>query len=1135
MATTRRLPKVHPLNEILPKGTEGGKEFARIVDLLLFHEARQNGRKITVFNDAAGDYNGLDSFEGDRFRKDGTTGYQYKFFPTPLSARHRAEIKHSLLKAKERSTKMKLKKWILILPDDLTESATNNDGGDVSWFESLRTEHKINFETEAWGHTKLQSLFLKTPSLCLFYYPELIEAGLQRKKSLQDTRIIYDDNLHQTYGRIEFIGMSVYKEEATRGVPMEDIYIPLSAIPESAEDSGDNRFRTKTIDLLKPGARYVVLGDPGSGKSTLLKFLAMVGSSKPLQNRCGIPPDDRLPILISLRRYADELKGRPNLPLLDYAIEVTKADFSLDAADKSFFEYWLDAGRTILLFDGLDELPNPSFKEIIRNRIQNFVAAYPSNTTITTSRIVGYDSAFRFNDKKFQHLKLAKLQLTEIEQFIRDWYKIRIDNPKERDRNVNDLARIVGDPSHKAIRELAENPLLLTIVALVHRIDAVLPDERVVLYQKCTETLLNTWHKWKFRSEEEKHAGKTERRNRRRIEAIAYWMQCRAGETSPGMRAVVPLPELESFLAKHIETFEAARERTDEPQDLAKEFLEFIRKRAGLLIEVGDQRYSFVHLTFQEYLAATHIATISETGGFDEIWRQLQSRCDDPRWREVIRLLTAGLKSESSQTALLDRLTKTASQSPTYSRELLLGGLLLDGIGPAEEMQDEILDRLINAGLQSDELESLRQILSTLRAWHQKSSIGHDTLKSRFSQSLKTSSDAQKTKILLLSSSLGIPSDELSHKFSHKEASSLDHSKWLPLVIDQTLGTSVGEPIHSNINELHSLFDCLATTNPYGSLLSVSGLAVTAIYAPEKLFWRAFTQGLTTLIVGIRGPFSHLMFNILAAAPCTSNSSSSLAELNNHPMSFRKNIQVIEEHIDRLYAHTIDLEKSGRTVIYSKLMAKLPKSSSTLLGLSKFKEELDSKNTQLNRVPGFNFNPDTTDKKPLLSHPALSEAIADSYCKILGLSPTAHWRLALQSTFIPRIPTLLEPLTNLSSWEKVYEKLKSGKYSETDIFGTALLILFSIWRELQGIADTNPANLLNNVVERARTIDAAPLTLALWVRDMILVDQTEVKRLPQLLASTDSSMRGLLKQCNWIEDRLGDSTPKHSLEKKNRP
>jgi len=147
----QRLPEVKSLYDILPKGAEGGKEFARIIDLLLFHNARSDGKKISLFSDAAGDYNGLDSFEGDVFRKLGTIGYQYKFFPSPLSDQHRGEIKKSLKRVTAKSKETKITKWILVTPQDLIESATRKDGGDVSWFEGLRKQLKLNFQIEHWG------------------------------------------------------------------------------------------------------------------------------------------------------------------------------------------------------------------------------------------------------------------------------------------------------------------------------------------------------------------------------------------------------------------------------------------------------------------------------------------------------------------------------------------------------------------------------------------------------------------------------------------------------------------------------------------------------------------------------------------------------------------------------------------------------------------------------------------------------------------------------------------------------------------------------------------------------------------------------------------------------------------------
>ena len=106
----KRLSKVKTLYEILPKGAEGGKEFARIVDFLLFYESRSTGKNITIFSDVAGDYHGLDRFEGDNFREHEKIGYQYKFYPSPFSSKHRSDIEKCLKKVAESQKKIKLKK-----------------------------------------------------------------------------------------------------------------------------------------------------------------------------------------------------------------------------------------------------------------------------------------------------------------------------------------------------------------------------------------------------------------------------------------------------------------------------------------------------------------------------------------------------------------------------------------------------------------------------------------------------------------------------------------------------------------------------------------------------------------------------------------------------------------------------------------------------------------------------------------------------------------------------------------------------------------------------------------------------------------------------------------------------------------
>ena len=240
------------------------------------------------------------------------------------------------------------------------------------------------------------------------------------------------------------------------------------------------------------------------------------------------------------------------MDLLEHIVSQAAAQLGLVDLDREFFEYFLLAGRAVLFFDGIDELQGLQLKREVRQRIGDFLRKYPGNTTVVTSRIVGYDEQIRYEALGFEHHRVAHLAPDEIEEFIGKWYRVRIPHGPERQRNIDDLVSIIKNPDSHAIRELAENPLLLTIICLVHRVDAVLPDERVVLYQKCTETLLNTWHTWKYRTEDTRNRSRIEKQNRARMEAIAYWMHTAFETTDPAGRSVAAHEDLLEFLTSYI-------------------------------------------------------------------------------------------------------------------------------------------------------------------------------------------------------------------------------------------------------------------------------------------------------------------------------------------------------------------------------------------------------------------------------------------------------------------------------------------------------------------------------------------------------------------------------------------------------
>ncbi len=64
-------------------------------------------------------------------------------------------------------------------------------------------------------------------------------------------------------------------------------------------------------------------------------------------------------------------------------------------------------------------------------------------------------------------------------------------DPQARSRGVADLLEALN--VEPRVRALAANPLLATLIALVHRTEAKLPGDRAKLYELIVLTLLETW------------------------------------------------------------------------------------------------------------------------------------------------------------------------------------------------------------------------------------------------------------------------------------------------------------------------------------------------------------------------------------------------------------------------------------------------------------------------------------------------------------------------------------------------------------------------------------------------------------------------------------------------------------------
>ncbi len=122
----------------------------------------------------------------------------------------------------------------------------------------------------------------------------------------------------------------------------------------------------------------------------------------------------------------------------------------------------------------------------------------------------------------FVHYQVEPFDDKKIEEFIDRWYSSRIKDPAEAERRKDSLRKALK--ANERIKLLAKNPFLLTIIALIHRYQALLPKKRHKLYDKAVETLLTSWDASKEISNHSvlQYLGLDDLR--RLMECLAYWI-----------------------------------------------------------------------------------------------------------------------------------------------------------------------------------------------------------------------------------------------------------------------------------------------------------------------------------------------------------------------------------------------------------------------------------------------------------------------------------------------------------------------------------------------------------------------------------------------------------------------------------
>ncbi|MCI0397639.1 MAG: metallophosphoesterase [Chloroflexi bacterium] len=319
--------------------------------------------------------------------------------------------------------------------------------------------------------------------------------------------------------------------------------------------------------------------------------------------------------------------------------------------------------------------------------------AHIGNHFVVTCRIAGYH--FAGVPGEFEHYTIRRMSLDDIKLFLEKWcpaverHLTKSPDPVQVEqrarREIGGILQAVD--TLPGVLEMARNPLLLRILALIHRGESHLPHRRVELYETATVTLLRDWH----RERGTKGAAIDEEKAMSLLGPLAFYIHenYSSGFLSKG--------ETERFLGR-ILAIERGEKDPEQPlletREAVQQFLEAVHQNSGLFLERGQGLYGFMHLTFEEYFTARHLVS-SSAQARSEIFKRLHL----PRWREPILLAVGSLSKQFYADA--DDLLRTILDAgslyePVLHRDLLFAAACVgDSVNVASVLRQEIGGRLL--------------------------------------------------------------------------------------------------------------------------------------------------------------------------------------------------------------------------------------------------------------------------------------------------------------------------------------------------------------------------------------------------------------------------------------------------------
>ncbi len=331
----------------------------------------------------------------------------------------------------------------------------------------------------------------------------------------------------------------------------------------------------------------VLLGEPGQGKSTLLRRLVMDG----LEAWLAAPPEQpqRLPVLIQLSHWERDCPAGQSLR--DYAVDLMVATYGLP---REAYLKWMEAG-VLWLLDGVDEVRDDERRATLRAGLAGL--AEGRDAVIVTSRPAGY-----FDEplgKPWFEVRLAPLSEAQSLEMLRKIFAIfqRLEGLLvPADAVFCQLGR------ETSLARLRRNALQLTMIAVFFRSRRELPRDRWEFYTFAAEYLMRTREARRSEAGPGVKAGARFPAHDLAPGEVHAFFQSLAARMMQEEKVALYRDELGRFARDY---FASCGRREAGLEAAVQDILRAAQGLNGVFVERGRDLYGFVHLTYQEFYAAS--------------------------------------------------------------------------------------------------------------------------------------------------------------------------------------------------------------------------------------------------------------------------------------------------------------------------------------------------------------------------------------------------------------------------------------------------------------------------------------------------------------------------------------------------